>query len=61
MTAIANVRKVAPSVWILAPGVGAQGGELGPACEAGLMAESVGGAGELWARERCGFCVFRVL
>merc|ERR1712216_394337 len=41
VTAIANVRNVAPSVWILAPGVGAQGGELGPACEAGLMAESV--------------------
>ena len=43
ITAITNVRKSAPSVWILAPGVGAQGGELGPACEAGLMVESVGG------------------
>ena len=36
-TALQNARKAAgPNVWILAPGVGAQGGDLFDACKAGL-------------------------
>ena len=47
--AIARVRALAPSLWILAPGVGAQGGELEPACTAGLME---GGGGILFPVSR---------
>ena len=34
--ALARVRKLAPRTWILAPGIGAQGGDLPAALEAGL-------------------------
>lgn len=34
--ALAAVRRAAPELWILAPGVGAQGGDLGASLEAGL-------------------------
>ena len=36
--ALRNVRQKFPSVWILCPGIGAQGGDLDRACEAGLRA-----------------------
>ena len=39
-TALANARKAGgEGVWILAPGVGAQGGDLEEACKAGMNAE----------------------
>jgi uridine monophosphate synthetase len=37
-----NVRAAAPSLWFLAPGVGAQGGELKAALKAGLRADGKG-------------------
>jgi uridine monophosphate synthetase len=40
--ALAAVRKVAPELWILAPGVGAQGGDLEAALAAGLRADGLG-------------------
>ena len=40
--ALAAVRKVAPDLWILAPGVGAQGGDLEAALSAGLRADGLG-------------------
>ena len=40
--ALAAVRKVAPELWILAPGVGAQGGDLEAALNAGLRADGLG-------------------
>ena len=40
--ALAAVRKVAPELWILAPGVGAQGGDLEAALSAGLRADGLG-------------------
>ena len=40
--ALAAVRKVAPELWILAPGVGAQGGDLEAALQAGLRADGLG-------------------
>jgi len=40
--ALAAVRKVAPELWILAPGVGAQGGDLTSALDAGLRADGLG-------------------
>ena len=40
--ALARVRDLAPDVWILAPGVGAQGGELPTALAAGLRADGLG-------------------
>ncbi len=40
--ALAAVRKVAPDLWILAPGVGAQGGDLEAALRAGLRADGLG-------------------
>jgi orotidine 5'-phosphate decarboxylase subfamily 2 len=41
--AMAQVRQAAgPNVWILAPGVGAQGGDLIEACRAGLNAQGTG-------------------
>ncbi len=40
--ALAAVRRVAPDLWILAPGVGAQGGDLATALRAGLRADGLG-------------------
>lgn len=40
--ALARVRKVAPELWILAPGVGAQGGDLRTALQAGLRRDGMG-------------------
>jgi len=40
--ALAAVRKVAPELWILAPGVGAQGGDLEAALRAGLRPDGLG-------------------
>jgi uridine monophosphate synthetase len=40
--ALAAVRAVAPELWILAPGVGAQGGELPAALKAGLRRDGRG-------------------
>ena len=39
---LARVRVVAPDLWILAPGVGAQGGDLGAALQAGLRDDGLG-------------------
>lgn len=40
--ALAAVRAAAPELWILAPGVGAQGGDLEAALRAGLRADALG-------------------
>ncbi|NJN83147.1 MAG: orotidine-5'-phosphate decarboxylase [Caldilineaceae bacterium] len=40
--AIANVRAVAPDVWFLVPGVGAQGGEIAAALAAGQRSDGTG-------------------
>ena len=40
--ALARVRSVAPELWILAPGVGAQGGDLRAAIHAGLRTDGMG-------------------
>ena len=40
--ALANVRGVAPKAWLLAPGIGAQGGDLESAVAAGLRADGMG-------------------
>ena len=40
--ALASVRQQAPELWILAPGVGAQGGDLPAALRAGLRADGLG-------------------
>jgi len=40
--ALADVRALAPDLWILAPGVGAQGGDLNAALSAGLRADGLG-------------------
>ena len=40
--ALDAVRRVAPDLWILAPGVGAQGGDLAAALRAGLRADGLG-------------------
>ena len=40
--ALADVRRLAPDLWILAPGVGAQGGDLNAALAAGLRADGLG-------------------
>jgi uridine monophosphate synthetase len=39
---IARARRLAPQAWILAPGVGAQGGELAEALRAGLRPDGLG-------------------
>lgn len=39
---LAEVRKLAPDLWILAPGVGAQGANLTQALEAGLRSDGMG-------------------
>ncbi|MBN2346340.1 MAG: orotidine-5'-phosphate decarboxylase [Candidatus Aminicenantes bacterium] len=40
--AMARVRQAAPELWFLAPGIGAQGGELEPALRAGLRRDGRG-------------------
>lgn len=40
--ALADVRAVAPDAWLLAPGIGAQGGDLKAALSAGLRADGLG-------------------
>jgi uridine monophosphate synthetase len=40
--ALARVRRLAPELWILAPGVGAQGGDLKAALEVGLRDDGLG-------------------
>ncbi len=40
--ALARVRMVAPDMWLLVPGVGAQGGDLEAALEAGLRPDGLG-------------------
>jgi uridine monophosphate synthetase len=40
--ALAEVRRLAPDLWILAPGVGAQGGDLTAALQAGLRHDGLG-------------------
>ena len=40
--ALARVRALAPDLWFLAPGVGAQGGDLEKALSAGLRADGMG-------------------
>jgi uridine monophosphate synthetase len=40
--ALTRVRELAPDIWFLAPGVGAQGGELGSALKAGLRKDGKG-------------------
>jgi uridine monophosphate synthetase len=40
--ALARVRRAAPDLWILAPGVGAQGGDLEAALRAGLRPDGLG-------------------
>ncbi len=40
--ALANVRAAAPDLWFLAPGVGAQGGDLATALKAGLRKDGLG-------------------
>jgi uridine monophosphate synthetase len=40
--ALSRVRNLAPNLWILAPGIGAQGGDLHAALQAGLRSDSLG-------------------
>jgi uridine monophosphate synthetase len=40
--AVGRVRMLAPDLWLLVPGVGAQGGDLGAALEAGMRADGLG-------------------
>lgn len=40
--ALRRVREVLPEVWFLSPGIGAQGGDLAAALEAGLSADGMG-------------------
>lgn len=40
--ALARLRKLAPDLWFLAPGVGAQGGDLAAALQAGLRDDGLG-------------------
>lgn len=40
--ALRTVREVAPTMWILAPGVGTQGGEIEPALSVGLRPDGLG-------------------
>jgi uridine monophosphate synthetase len=39
---LARVRSIAPNMWFLVPGIGAQGGELGTALQAGLRKDGKG-------------------
>jgi uridine monophosphate synthetase len=40
--ALERVRRIAPELWILAPGIGTQGGELSEALQAGLREDGLG-------------------
>lgn len=40
--ALARVRKAAPDLWFLLPGIGAQGGDMAAALQAGLRADGLG-------------------
>ncbi len=40
--ALARVREIAPDAWILAPGIGAQGGDLSAAVSAGIRQDGLG-------------------
>jgi len=40
--AMAKVREIAPDAWFLAPGIGAQGGDMKEAVEAGMRADGLG-------------------
>jgi uridine monophosphate synthetase len=40
--ALERIRRITPDMWILAPGMGAQGGEIKPALRAGLRADGLG-------------------
>jgi uridine monophosphate synthetase len=42
LDALARVRSSDPDIWILAPGVGAQGGDMAAALQAGLRADGLG-------------------
>lgn len=42
IAALSRVRNLAPNVWILAPGVGAQGGDLQDSLQAGLRSDGLG-------------------
>jgi uridine monophosphate synthetase len=42
LKALARVRSIAPDLWFLVPGIGAQGGDLKDALEAGLRADGLG-------------------
>ena len=42
LDALARVREAAPNLWFLAPGVGAQGGDIAAALGAGLRADGMG-------------------
>ena len=42
IAALAQVREIDPRIWFLAPGIGAQGGNLGAALEAGLREDGLG-------------------
>ena len=50
--AIEKVRAVAPTIWLLCPGVGAQGGDLGAACNAGLYISSARATGIIFPVSR---------
>lgn len=50
--AIARIRKIEPRAWILAPGIGKQGGDLEHTILHGLRAESEGGLGILLSVSR---------
>jgi len=41
-TALRRVREIAPNSWILAPGIGVQGGDAGIAVQSGLRADGLG-------------------
>ena len=40
--ALGRVRRIAPDIWILVPGIGAQGGELNQALHAGIREDGMG-------------------
>lgn len=42
LEALARIRSIAPDLWLLSPGVGAQGGNLQAALEAGLRSDGLG-------------------
>jgi len=42
IAAMSTIRKTLPSIWLLAPGIGAQGGDLDAALEAGMDSNGLG-------------------